>query len=93
LYAYDPPIIILGGSLTKAYAFFETTMKKELETFYYPEIVKKVKIVPGTIDNIAILGAAALMTDWVIERDARETQADESGRSQQANKITIWWIC
>jgi glucokinase len=63
LYAYDPPIIILGGSLTKAYAFFETTMKKELETFYYPEIVKKVKIVPGTIDNIAILGAAALMTD------------------------------
>ncbi len=63
LYAYDPPIIILGGSLTKAYAFFEATMKKELESFYYPEILKKVKIVPGTIDNIAILGAAALMTD------------------------------
>ncbi|MCO5290128.1 MAG: ROK family protein [Chitinophagaceae bacterium] len=62
LYAYDPQMIVLGGSLTKAYSFFEPAMRSKLEDFYFPESLKKLKIVPGTVNNIAILGASALIS-------------------------------
>lgn len=63
LYAYDPQVVILGGSIAKAYTYFENSMKQTLDNFYYPETLKKLKILPGTINNIAILGAAALIKD------------------------------
>ena len=63
LYAYDPQIVILGGSLSKAFSFFEPSMKQALHDFYYPETLKKLKILPGTVNNIAILGAAALIKE------------------------------
>jgi glucokinase len=60
-YTYDPEAIILGGSISKAYAFFETSMKKCLANFQYPETIKRLKIHVTQVDNIALLGAAALV--------------------------------
>lgn len=61
IYAYDPEAIILGGSIAKAYSFFEKAMKESLEDFQYPETLKKLKILLSHQDNIALMGAAALV--------------------------------
>ena len=60
LYAYDPDAIIFGGSITNAYRFFEQAMRKEMESFDYPETIKKIQIFISTRDDISLLGAAAL---------------------------------
>lgn len=60
LYAYDPEAIIFGGSIANAYPFFEKAMRKEMESFDYPETIKKIQILISTRDDISLLGAAAL---------------------------------
>ena len=60
LYAYDPDAIIFGGSITNAYPYFEKAMRREMETFDYPETIKKIQIFISTLGDISLLGAAAL---------------------------------
>jgi len=60
LFVYDPDAIIFGGSITNAYQFFEKAMRKEMETFDYPETIKKIQILISTRNDISLLGAAAL---------------------------------
>jgi glucokinase len=60
LYAYDPEIIIVGGSLSTAFDLFKKTMYKEIETFAYRNTLKNLKIEVSEISDSAILGAAAL---------------------------------
>ena len=61
IYAYDPEVIILGGSIAKAFKYFEAPMKTAISDFQFPETVKSLKILLSNIDNIAVLGAAALV--------------------------------
>jgi glucokinase len=61
MYTFDPEAIILGGSIAKAYPFFEKAMKASLADFQFPESVQKLKILCSKMDNIALLGAAALV--------------------------------
>ena len=60
LYAYDPDAIIFGGSIAHAYSFFEESMRKEMETFDYPETIRKIQILVSNRDDISLLGASAL---------------------------------
>lgn len=60
LYAYDPEIIIVGGSLSTAFNLFKKSMYKEIETFAYRNTLKNLKIEVSEISDSAILGAAAL---------------------------------
>lgn len=61
LYAYDPEVIVLGGSLSKAYGFFKDGMNKSLQGFAYPESLKRVHIFQSVNANVTLLGAAALV--------------------------------
>jgi len=61
MYVYDPEAIVLGGSLAKAYPFFEAGMYQELNDFSFPQSLKRLKIFQSTDENIALLGAAALI--------------------------------
>ncbi len=63
LYAYDPEIIILGGSVRKAFRFFEQSMWESIGSFTYSNSIKRLKIEVSELDHIAILGAAALYYD------------------------------
>ena len=63
VYAYDPELIILGGSVTKGFSFFEGAMKKTLNSFAYPNSIKKLQIITSKLDEVAVLGAAALSID------------------------------
>jgi glucokinase len=61
LYTYAPEAIIIGGGLSDAYRFFESSMRNSMNDFLFSNTLKKVTIVPSTIQNIAIIGAAALV--------------------------------
>ena len=63
LYAYDPEIIVLGGGVSKAFAYFEKRMWEKLRAFRYQNTLKRLKIVQSKKPNIAILAAAALCLD------------------------------
>ncbi|WP_341225137.1 ROK family protein [uncultured Arcticibacterium sp.] len=60
MYTYDPEVVVLGGSISNAFSFFEKAMYEGLEDFEFPESLKKIKIVKSDNDNISLLGAAAL---------------------------------
>ncbi len=68
LYAYDPEVLVLGGSISSAYDLFEAGLRRGLADFAYPHIVERVRIVPSTLDHAAVLGAAALAFDVVRSR-------------------------
>jgi glucokinase len=67
LYTYDPEAIILGGSLAKAFQFFKKSMEESFQDFIYPEIINKLTILVSKNENIALLGAAALV-DQALEQ-------------------------
>lgn len=60
LYAYDPEIIIMGGSLTKAYEFFKPDMYDAILDFAYRNVLTRLKIEISELEHSAIYGAAAL---------------------------------
>jgi len=60
IFAVDPEIIILGGSVSIAFNYFRESMEKVLNKFPYQNSVKKLKIVKSNLEQVSILGAAAL---------------------------------
>jgi len=60
LYALDPEVIIMGGSVSQAHRFFEASMLKSIQKFAYRPAVENLKIEVSTNPDIAVLGAAAL---------------------------------
>jgi glucokinase len=60
-YAYDPEAIVIGGSLSKAYPLFESSMRKTFVHFEFPESIKNLHIYQSLDENMMLLGAAALV--------------------------------
>jgi glucokinase len=63
LYAYDPEIIVLGGSVASAFPYFEVSVRKELGRCPQPQVVERLVIARSEHPDIALLGAAALCLD------------------------------
>ncbi|MEE4271124.1 MAG: ROK family protein [Thermoanaerobaculales bacterium] len=63
LYAYDPEILVFGGSIASAFDLFEGALREGLADFKYPHIIERVKITASKLKNAAVLGAAALHVD------------------------------
>lgn len=63
LYTYDPELIILGGSVRKAFPFFEEAMWESIRSFAFSPSVKSLKIEVSELEHVALLGAAALHYD------------------------------
>lgn len=61
LFTYDPEAIILGGGIASAFAFYEQSMNEAMLGFPYAETVKQVKILVSRIEDVALLGASALV--------------------------------
>ncbi|MCX6557109.1 MAG: ROK family protein [Candidatus Aminicenantes bacterium] len=60
LYAFDPEIIVLGGSVSRAWPFFEKAMRRKFASFAYPHALARTVIQPAQTPDISLLGAAAL---------------------------------
>lgn len=63
LYAYDPQIIVLGGSIAMAYEFFRESLHRRLEEYDYQHALEHTVITRSKTENVALLGAAALYLD------------------------------
>ena len=63
LFAYDPEIVILGGSIAAAFELFEAGMRRRLREYKYRRALEATVITPSTTENVAVLGAAALCLD------------------------------
>ena len=66
LYAYDPEIIILGGSVSRAFRFFQQPMMERVASlFAYPHALARLTVENSELADVALLGAAALHLDAV----------------------------
>jgi glucokinase len=63
LYALDPEVIIMGGSVSQAYPLFQEAMWKQLQTFPYRSVLANLKIEVSENPDVAVLGAGALVLD------------------------------
>jgi glucokinase len=62
-YAFDPGIVVLGGSVSRSFPYFEDSLRRRVRTLAYSAIVESLEIEVSDIEHIAILGAAALFHD------------------------------
>lgn len=60
LYAFDPHIIVFGGSIAKAFDYFRASMYAELESFPYRKSMERLRICRSMTPDIGILGASSL---------------------------------
>jgi glucokinase len=64
LYAFDPDMVVLGGSVSRAWPFFKESLRRRMAaSFAYPHALARVPIQPSRNPRISILGAAALCAD------------------------------
>lgn len=66
IYTLDPEVIVLGGSISKAYQFFSESMFKGLVDFGFPTSLDRLKIVVSELDNSGVLGASQLENEVTI---------------------------
>jgi glucokinase len=92
--AVDPEIIVLGGSLSKAYPLFRYSLREGLQSFTFRRSVENVVIKVSDRENIALLGAAALYFDdmetrKIDELDAKRRKAEDEvlHRAKQATLL------
>ncbi len=60
LYAYDPEMIVLGGSVSQCFGLFEKGMRESLKVCLFPHSLERLQIVCSDTKDIAILGASLL---------------------------------
>lgn len=57
LFAYDPEAIVIGGSISNAYKYFEKSMKASLATFPYSGVVETLAIAADPSGDHMLVGA------------------------------------
>ncbi len=60
MFAYDPSVIILGGSIAKAFPLYSQPMWRVINEFPYPKSVENLNLYATDLDHPGILGAALL---------------------------------
>ena len=63
MFALDPQMIVLGGSVSKSFRFYQESMWNSIKAFPYSRSAERIKVEVSETSNIAILGAAALYYD------------------------------
>lgn len=56
----DPEMIVFGGSVATAHAFFEESMMEGLKSFRFPRSVERLKIRYSSLKHAGVLGAVSL---------------------------------
>jgi len=60
LYTHDPQLVVLGGSVSRAYRYYEQSMWEQVRTFAYPKSLESFDIRLSRLEHCGIYGAAAL---------------------------------
>lgn len=59
-YSLDPHFIVVGGSVRKAWKYFNIAMRQQIQTSVFQKSVQRLQIEVSELENSGILGAAAL---------------------------------
>ena len=59
-HAVDPEIVVLGGSVSKAFKYFEKPMREALKASPFAQAWKPLVVEPSSLEHVYVLGAAAL---------------------------------
>lgn len=62
-YAVDPEIIVLGGSVSRAFRHFQEALWARVRTLAYAPTIRNLRLEVSEMENVAVLGAAALFFD------------------------------
>jgi glucokinase len=84
--AVDPEIIILGGSVSKAYDFFKNDMWNSIRSFAYNKSRENIKVEISKTKYMAVLGAAALYYDAL---ENKELNYSVESRIIQDNDLIV----
>lgn len=57
----SPQAILLGGSISKSFHYFEESLQDTMDSFPFSRVRQQLVIKPSKVQNMAILGAAALI--------------------------------
>ena len=63
LFALDVNLIVLGGSVRKAFPYFSKSMRQSIKDFPFKRTVESLRIEVSELENSGIFGAAALYLD------------------------------
>jgi len=63
LYTFCPKLIVLGGSISKAYPLFQEKMWQRIHTYIYSNTLNQIQLEVSNLENPGILGAASLYYD------------------------------
>ncbi|WP_160153197.1 ROK family protein [Microbulbifer sp. ALW1] len=63
LLAFDPDMLVLGGSVAKSYDYFIEATRQELEQFPFPRTLENLILERSELDSAALLGAAMLCAE------------------------------
>lgn len=66
LYTYDTDLIIVGGSVRRAFSYFSENMWERIHTLVYPRSAERLQVKLSELENGGILGAAALYYDSIV---------------------------
>ena len=69
LYTYCPELIVLGGSISKSYSFFQERMWERIRTYVYSNTLNQFSLEVSNLENPGILGAASLYYDSQFLKD------------------------
>ena len=62
IYAYDPEVIVIGGSVAKSRDFYEAKAMEAVNSIVYGITKSKVKIQFSELEHVALLGASGLIS-------------------------------
>lgn len=63
LFTYAPEAIVIGGSIRKAFPFFQKSMEQTIGNFPYKSISENLRIYVSNLNDSAILGAISLLDE------------------------------
>ena len=63
LFTFSPESIVIGGSIRKAYPYFQESMHRTIRQFPYKTISENLKIYISELEGSAILGAISLIDE------------------------------
>ena len=64
LAAYDPDVIVFGGSITKAFNFFSSSLSDSLKDFEFPASIEHTHFLQNKNEHVALVGAAELLKNY-----------------------------
>lgn len=60
IFMLAPEAVIVGGSVSNSYEFWKDSMMETVQTFPYKKVIENFKVMKTDLNDIAVVGAAAL---------------------------------